>query len=213
MNDQICIRTLDPAAVGASRWAGEMTFDDKLFTELKRGVVHARGNLQPIKVRPVPAGLTARHEYEIVFGHRRHRACLETGFPVLAMVQEVSDADLVVQMCQAVQGQRGLSAWRRGWIYRRSVDDGLFPSARKLAEVVGADVVDVSKCLALTRLPAYVVEAFASPDDIQLRWLAGLGKAIEREPGRVMEAGSKLAASRGGLTAAKVCDTLRGRGE
>jgi hypothetical protein len=86
---------LDPKTVRASLWVNrhQTSFEDANFEELKAEIQGAGGNMQPIKVRPLkePAG---EARYEIVFGHRRHRrhrACLELGLEVAAVVEEVGD--------------------------------------------------------------------------------------------------------------------------
>jgi ParB family chromosome partitioning protein len=55
-------------------------------------------------------------------------------------------------------------------MYRKALDEGLYPSLRKLAESVKVDVSLVSKSVSLARLPEAVVAAFPSPLDIQFRW-------------------------------------------
>jgi hypothetical protein len=58
------------------------------------------------------------------------------------------------------RGRKNLSAWEQGCMYRKALDEGLYPSLRKLAEAVKVDVSLVSKSLALARLPESVVAAF-----------------------------------------------------
>ena len=65
-------KRLAPNIIRASRWANrnEDSFLSKDFEALKAEIESAGGNVQPIKVRPL---LDVPGEYEIVFGHRRHR--------------------------------------------------------------------------------------------------------------------------------------------
>ena len=64
-----------------SKWANrhEASFLTAEFEELKAEIAAAGGNVQPIKVRPVEVlnGSTPSTDttYELIFGHRRHRAC------------------------------------------------------------------------------------------------------------------------------------------
>ncbi|MBK7616962.1 MAG: ParB N-terminal domain-containing protein [Burkholderiales bacterium] len=68
---------LDPTLVASSKWANRApeSYSGLPYESLKRDIEECGGNVQPIKVR----GTADR--YEIVFGHRRHRACLELGIP------------------------------------------------------------------------------------------------------------------------------------
>ena len=111
------VRRLDPQSVRASGWANrhEDSYRDPGFLALKADIAAAGGNVQPIKVRPRPAGVpgvglsnppagqpaaaeAGAAMYEIVFGHRRHRACLELGLPVSAMVEDLAEQQMFVQM-------------------------------------------------------------------------------------------------------------------
>ena len=138
--------------------------------------------------------------YELVYGHRRHRACLELGLPVLALVEAVSDQELFEAMERENRGRKNLSAWEQGAMYKRALDDGLYASQRKLSEALGVDVSIVSKSLALARLPTTVVQAFASPLDIQFRWAQPLAEAIQRDPDAVLSRALRLKASAAALT-------------
>jgi ParB family chromosome partitioning protein len=93
--------------------------------------------LQAIKVRPLKPG--GEFKYEVVFGHRRHRACLELGLPVLAVVDNLGGVELFVQMDRENRSRKNLSAWEQGMMYLRALENGLFPSNRQLAEKVGVD--------------------------------------------------------------------------
>jgi ParB family transcriptional regulator, chromosome partitioning protein len=72
---------LDPSKVVRSGWANRhaINYSGKDFAALKSEIEAAGKNIQPIKVRPKrgEAGV-----FEIVFGHRRHQACLELGIQV-----------------------------------------------------------------------------------------------------------------------------------
>jgi ParB family chromosome partitioning protein len=175
-------KPLDPQIVRWSEWANrdELNFAGEEFRQLKEEIASAGGNVQPIKVRPLKPG--GEHQYEIVFGHRRHRACLELGLPVLALIDNLGEAELFAQMDRENRSRKNLSAWEQGRMYQRALDRGLFPSNRQLAEKVGADVGQVGKALALARLPNEVVEAFASPLDLQFRWAKLLNDAHEHDP-------------------------------
>jgi ParB family chromosome partitioning protein len=121
------------------------------FAELKSEIESAGGNVQPVRVRPLARveRFNRAAEYEIVFGHRRHRACLELGIPVRALVEDASDQELFEAMERENRGRKNLSAWEQGCMYRKALDEGLYPSLRKLAESVKVDVSLVSKSVAL----------------------------------------------------------------
>lgn len=213
------VRMLDPTTIRASRWANRhaTSFDTADFAELKDEIESAGGNVQPIRVRPVlngstPAGegaaATDKVQYELVFGHRRHRACLELQIPVRALIEPATDQELFEAMERENRGRKNLSAWEQGSMYRKALDEGLYSSLRKLAEAVKVDVSLVSKSVALARLPEAVVVAFPSPLDIQFRWAQPLGEVLQRDPEAMISRAKALSNSAQKLTAVQVFEAL-----
>ena len=174
------VRPLDPKTITRSKWANrhDQSFTDPEFIALKIDIESAGGNVQPIKVRPLVGQVG---QFEIVFGHRRHQACLELGMPVLAMITEVNEQDLFIEMDRENRQRKDLRPYEQGMMYKRALDEGLFPSARKLAESSGIDLGMLGKALSLARLPSEVLLAFPSPLDLQYRWSSDLVKAVEKD--------------------------------
>ena len=216
LEEEAPLRKLDPSMIRPSKWANrhETSFLTAEFQELKAEIAAAGGNVQPIKVRPAsvlngstpPSGPT----FELIFGHRRHRACAELGIPVLAAIEEASDVSLFEQMERENRGRKNLSAWEQGTMYRRALDDGLYSSLRRLAEGLGVDVSLVSKSVSLARLPETVVAAFQSPLDIQFRWAAPLTEAMQKDPDGTLSRARAIAETRGELRAATILSKLVG---
>jgi ParB family transcriptional regulator, chromosome partitioning protein len=191
------IQKLDPTTIKPSLWANrhEASFATEDFQQLKAEILSSGGNIQPIKVRPVAGnqgevfnGATplSNAKLELVFGHRRHRACLELGLPVLALIEETTDADLFEQMERENRGRQNLSPWEQGNMYRKAEETQLYPSLRKMAEKLGVNVSLVSRSLTLAKLPDAVIAAFPTPLDIQFRWAAPLADAVQKDPEGVL---------------------------
>ncbi len=205
------VRALDPHCIRASHWANrsEASLKSKDFENLKLEIANAGGNIQPIKIRPLRdlAG-----EFEIVFGHRRHRACLELGIPVHALIEDISDAELFVQMDRENRQRADLRPYEQGLSYSMALDDGLFPSLRKMAEALGVDVGNASKAINLAKLPADVLAAFASPMDLQQAWATPLGAALQKNPELVLSRARALAERTTKSPSLKVFNELVGVG-
>ncbi|NML17854.1 ParB/RepB/Spo0J family partition protein [Azohydromonas caseinilytica] len=205
---------MDARSIVPSRWANRHpdAFVGAEFEELKREILEAGGNVQPIKVRPLASprpgegGVEAR--YEIVFGHRRHRACLELGLPVLCVVQDLADQELFVHMERENRGRQSLSAWEQGRMYLRALDEGLFPSNRQLAAAIGRSLSDIGKALRIAQLPSEVVGAFPSPNAIQFRWATDLQRALEKDADTVLAAARAADRTRSPWTAAEAYAAL-----
>jgi ParB family chromosome partitioning protein len=179
------VRLIDPRSVIPSKWANriEESFDSQEFAQLKEEIAQSAGNVQPIKVRRVVGD---EERYEIVFGHRRHRACLELGLPVLAFVEEVSDQDLFKEMDRENRKRADLSPWEQGRMYRRALTEELFSSLGELSKELGVDKGNISKALKLADLPSDVVKAFPSPLELQFRWAKLLNDALQSDPEGVL---------------------------
>ena len=196
-------KRLDPKRIRPSKWANrsKASLASKEFEKLKLEVEQAGGNVQPIKVRPL---IGAPGEFEIVFGHRRHHACLELDLPVLALIEEVGDVDLFTQMERENRQRADLRPFEQGLMYAKALDDGLFPSARKLSDALNVDLSNLGKSLSLARLPADVLNAFSSPLDIQLRWATDLTAALQKDPDIVLARAQQVKKGEGRMSAKDV---------
>lgn len=188
-------RWVDPQLIDPSRYANrhELNYTGVEFAALRAEIESAGGNVQPIKIRSVASTAGAVARYEVVFGHRRHRACLELGIPVLAVIDNLDDRALFVEMDRENRVRKDLSAWEQGMMYRRALQQGLFPSNRKLAEAIGVDLSALGKALALADLPDPVVQAFGSPLALQFRWAKPLAEALQSHRDAVLMRALQLA--------------------
>jgi len=183
------VKHLDPKTVRPSKWANrhEDAFKAAEFEAFKAEIRASGGNVQPIKVRVLNGStLDSEAQYEVVFGHRRHRACLDEELPVKALIESVDDASLFVQMERENRGRQNLSAWEQGRMYDRALQEGLFKSLRELSKAIDVDPSIISKSIAVAQLPASVVSAFQSPLDIQFRWAKPLRDCLERDPDGIL---------------------------
>lgn len=178
------VRRIDPDRVDPSRWANrhQDSFSGVEFDSLKAEIAAAGGNVQPIKVRPLPG-----ERFEIVYGHRRHRACKDLGLPVAALIESIDEKTLFAEMDRENRLRADLRPYEQGEMYRRALDEGLFPSLRALAEGVGVDPGNASKAVALAKLPEAVLDAFPSRLDLQYRWATALTKLLSEQSDVVLQ--------------------------
>ncbi|QIE30493.1 ParB/RepB/Spo0J family partition protein [Caballeronia sp. SBC2] len=197
-------RKLSPSVVKPSKFANriEQSFDGADFEAFKEEIASAGGNVQPIKVRPTGDGF-----YEIVFGHRRNRACQELGLEVLALIQEnMSDKQLFEEMSRENEQRKDLSAYELALHYKRAIDLKLYKNWSEIAAVLGKTKQLVSRYSALAELPKAVVDAFPSPNDIQPKWAEKLRRVVEVDASAVMQAVNGVKGR--GLSARSVFEVL-----
>lgn len=202
-------RKLDARLINPSRWANRHkdAFATPEFLRLKQDIELAGGNVQPILVRML-AGQADR--YEIVFGHRRHRACAELGLPVLATIEPgtLSDLDLFSAMDRENRERADLSPYEQGAMYRRALDEGLYPSNRRLAEALGVSHTWVANVLQVADLPPAVLECFRSPLEVQHRHARAIGSALDKDRKSVLRRAEKLRQQARRLAPAAVVEAL-----
>jgi ParB family chromosome partitioning protein len=211
-DDAVIVELIDPARIRPSRFANrhELSFETPEFTQLREEIESAGRNVQPIKVRRLGQGAAAIEEFEIVFGHRRHRACLELGIPVAAIVAELNDLQLFAEMERENRSRKNLSAWEQGVMYRTALDERLYSSMRRLSEELSLSLSVVSQSVALARLPDDVVAAFQSPLDIQFRWAAPLTEALQKDRDGTLVRARGIARERGTMSPAMILAQLVG---
>ncbi len=201
---------LDPAKVRATRLGGrhESTFQSQAFRRFKALIQQTGGNVQPILVREVP-GL----EYEIAFGHRRHRACLELGLPVLAVVWQgpMPDLELFAAMDAENRGRQNPSAFDQGTMYAAALEARIFDSHRSLARAIGVSHTWVLKAIKVASLPESVINAFDDPCQIQPRHARQIAVALDADSGAVLKRAAMISSSGGGSSASEVVDRLLAR--
>lgn len=203
-------RQIDPSLISVSTWANRHAdaFRTPEFERLKADISQAGGNVQPIKVRPLPG--TSAAKFELVFGHRRHRACAELGLPVLAMVDDtiVSDMELFALMDRENREREDLSPYEQGAAYKRALDAGLYPSRRRLAEALGVSHTWVSNVLMVAELPTAILECFRSPLEVQHRHAKSIAEAMEKDSRSVMRRAEKVRAGASRMNASEVVAAL-----
>nr|WP_181374802.1 ParB/RepB/Spo0J family partition protein [Polaromonas sp. E10S]AWD72016.1 partitioning protein ParB [Polaromonas sp. E10S] len=205
----IATRLLDPSRIRRSKFANrhELNFAGSTFDELKTEIFAAGGNVQPIKVRPI-ASTDDKPLYEVVFGHRRHAACLQLNLQVLCVIDNLNDQSLFIEMDRENRARKDLSPWEQGRSYLQALELGLFPSNRKLADALGVDLTNLGRALTLARLPSEVVDAFPSPMDIQYRWATRLGEVFCSNPRGMVEKAKAIKVNAALLSAKDIFQAL-----
>ncbi|HQC97708.1 MAG TPA: ParB/RepB/Spo0J family partition protein [Aquabacterium sp.] len=182
---------LDPQKIRDSRWRNRdlRSFETPEFRTLKEEIQRSGGNVQPVKVRR----LLDSDEYEIVYGRRRTRACLELGLPVSAVIEDLSEQQAYMEMYRENVAREALTPWEQGVMYDDALTQGLFPSLRRLAEALGISSGNVTVARKLAHLPKEIVDAFPSPLDLQFRWALPLEESLQKDPQRVLRLADEFA--------------------
>lgn len=187
-------RAIDPALVRPSKWGSrhESAYASPAFERLKDNIDLSNGNEQPILVRRVEEG------FEILCGHRRHRACSDLGLPVFAVVfdEPLSALDLFLALERENREREDVSPYDQGRMYVHALDTGLFSSQRRLSVAIGVSNTWVRKAIQIARLPVAVIEAFLDPTAIQPAHAENIAVALAANEAAVMRRAAELSATK-----------------
>lgn len=189
---------------GPYRDRHELAFSDSdaKFVELKALIRASGGNRVPILVRPIPG-----ERYEVIYGHRRHRACVALDLPCNAIVQDMSDRDVVLMMSHENGGRRDLSAYEHAQRYQNWLQRGLMQSQAEIAEVEGISQGTVSRFLSINEVPSGVFARLRDPRSVTGPWAAKVVAAFKKAEGLEAKFLEDVPAQ-GNLTPKEVLDKL-----
>lgn len=166
---------LDPRSVDPSPFPDRLQdVDDADFSTFKKRFAE-EGQKLPIAVRRHPS---AEGRYQIVYGHRRHRAAAELGINIRAVLSDLSDTELVV-----VQGIENSARLDLSWIERALFAWRMGEAAIKTRDIRAALSIDdpeLARMRSVLRIiPVDVIEAIGPAGKIgRPRWIA-LARAME----------------------------------
>jgi ParB family transcriptional regulator, chromosome partitioning protein len=198
----LVVLRLDPKRIRPSSFANRheksLASTDEAFATLKKDI-HERGQLDPIRVRPVNG--EPQFDYEIVYGHRRHAVCLvldrevPSGFPLLALLDaEAADArQHVLRMHSENYARSDLSPFEYGRMYASWLQAKCFRNQEEIAAAIGLDQSMVSTYIRIARLPSPVLGAFGDPRTISVRWARELAAILKAAEAKVLAAAAEIA--------------------
>jgi ParB/RepB/Spo0J family partition protein len=166
-------------------WTYNHRSEEKLTEEACRGLI------EDIKTsgQQVPA-LGRRlhnepdHEVEIIYGSRRHLATRLLGRDLIVEIREITDDEALCAMEKENQQRMAPSPYERGRTWLRLLRGTTCKSHQDIADRIGVARSLVSRLISIAELPAVIVAAFASPDDIRADWGFELHRAWNDETRR-----------------------------
>jgi ParB family transcriptional regulator, chromosome partitioning protein len=172
---QVTQLLLDPARVriwpGNARVYAHLTEDS--CRELIDSILAEGGQKVPAVVRRVDGD--PDHDYEVIAGTRRHwsiswlRANNYPDMVFLAQVQALDDESAFRLADLENRARKDVSDLERARNYAAALDAHYGGRQRRMAERLKVHESWLSRMLKVARLPDVVVEAFASPEDIQVK--------------------------------------------
>lgn len=190
---------LDPSLIRESRFRDrtDEAFKDDAFKLLKSLIKQTGGNVQPIGIRPNPDRGEGEKPYEVIYGHRRLRACSELeNVKVKATIMAMDDREAVIQMNLENRGRSDLSAYEQALSMQQQLRAGIFANQDELADSLKLARNTINEKLAIAKLPKSIIELFLDPREITIRTALLLTRE-KPETAAALEAVKALVAERG----------------
>lgn len=141
----------------ANRLEDELGDIDGLMQSIK-----ANKQLQPALIRnhPKPHG---NIKYEIIFGRRRHLACLKLGIPFLAIRKDIPNIQDAIASQDAENKLRNdVSNYSNATLYKRLLSDHVFKSEKELADKLNLSASTFNDLMAYAKIPHDIVKKIPS---------------------------------------------------
>lgn len=136
----------------ADRPEEEMGNIDELAESIK-----LHGQQEPILVRQA-VNSSGDYDYEIIFGNRRWRACLQADVKLIAIVKPLSNQQAALYQKEENENRKDLSDLSRAKSYKTQLDAGIFNSEKELSDILGISKQNLNDIMAYTRLPAELID-------------------------------------------------------
>lgn len=143
---------LDPEECEPWKYANRQDAEMADLQELMNSI-QKNQQLQPGLVRPLPTP-HGKIKYEIIFGRRRHLACLRLGIPFLVIQKELSDIqDAIVTQDAENKERKDVSNYSNAVLYKKLMDDNVFKTEKELANKLGMSASSLNDIMAFNRIP------------------------------------------------------------
>ncbi|HCX3367531.1 ParB/RepB/Spo0J family partition protein [Legionella pneumophila serogroup 1] len=120
--------------------------------------IKANKQLQPALVRlhPTPHG---KIKYEVIFGRRRHIACLQLGIPFLVIKKDIPNIQDAVASQDAENKLRNdVSNYSNALLYKRLLVDGVFKTEKELADKLNISTSTFNDLMAYSKIPDEIID-------------------------------------------------------
>lgn len=172
---------IEPDQIDGSMVRDRLIMDIDPSFDVLVASIEESGQQVPILVRPHPK---AAGRYQVAYGHRRLRAVAKLGRRVKAVVQVLTDAELVVAQGKENLERKDLSFIEKALFARRLEDMGF--ERFVIASALSADKADLSRYISVVRMIPEDLLADIGPAGKagRARWLA-LAERLNDEDARL----------------------------
>lgn len=131
---------------------GEYEMGD--ITALAKSIAH-EGQKVPILIR---RSIKSSKKYEIIYGHRRWRACKSLGKEVQAIVEDLDDKEAASAQKVENENRKNICDYSRALSYKKMLDHKLFNTEKELADFLKLSKQTLNDLMAFARIPGAIVD-------------------------------------------------------
>lgn len=115
--------------------------------------------LQPALIRKHPTPHD-NIKYEVIFGRRRHIACLKLGIPFLAIIKDIPNVQEAIASQHAENKFRNdVSNYSNAMLYKKLLEDGVFNSEKALAVKLNISTSSLNDLMAFVKIPQEIIDS------------------------------------------------------
>lgn len=194
------LRQVDPRRVRRSRFANRAMEEvgSPQFQMLADLVRQSGTNLVPAVVDELAASdCSDSHDFELVYGHRRHQVCLAEGLLLtVIVVPPLDNVERAFLMSNENEGRVAPCPLDMGLWLSTLLESGRFASQAALARTTSIKPASVTNLLKLARLPQEVIAAFSDRSELAHRHALPLEQAASDDLAGLVHRAKAIAALR-----------------
>ena len=119
--------------------------------------IRNNSQLQPGLIRPHPKPY-GNIRYEVIFGRRRHEACLQLKTRFLVILKEFkNDQDAIAYQDAENKFRKDISNYSNAILYKKLLDNKIFKNDSELAKKLGISKASLSELLTYSKIPKDIV--------------------------------------------------------
>ncbi len=156
---------VDPKECESWKYANRLEDEMGKIEELMESI-RKNKQLQPALVRPHPNPHDGM-KYEIIFGRRRHVACLKLGINFLVIRKNISDIhEAVISQDAENKLRKDVSNYSNALLYKRLLTDKVFKSEKELANELGLTYSTFNDLMAYSKIPIDIIALIPNIHDL-----------------------------------------------
>jgi ParB family chromosome partitioning protein len=138
--------------------------------------------LQPglIRIHPAPHG---EIKYEIIFGRRRHQACLKIGIPFMAIKKDIPNTqEAIVSQDAENKFRNNVSDYSNAILYEKLISDGVFKTENELAKKLNVAKSSFSELMSYNKIPNEIVKRIPNIHNLSKIMALKIVSLLDKQP-------------------------------